>query len=150
MGFSYHSCDGTNDQVDLVRLLISDTQSTNHVFEDSEIEGAYRIQALQFQSSMFYSGAAGANLPASPVSVLRVAALLIDALATDQARLAAVTQLLDVHLSPDKAAQSLHAQAANWRQVDDESGAFVIIEQCSTEWAFKDRFWKQVQRLSAS
>ncbi len=144
MPFTYQF--GANPQIDYPRLLISDTVDLNHIFEDSEIEMAYSIQASFFQSSMFYSPPAGRNVPTSPVSYLRVAALLLDSLAANKSRLSSITQLLDVKLSPNVAAKSLRDQAQEYRDVDDSSGAFFIIEQCPTQWAFQDRFWNQVQR----
>jgi hypothetical protein len=144
MAFSYQF--GANPQIDYPRLLISDTQETNHIFEDSEILMAYNIQASFFQSSMFYSPPAGQTVPLSPVSYLRIAALLLDSLAANKSRLSSITQLLDVHLSPNVAAKSLRDQAQAYRDTDDNSGAFVIIEQCSTTWSFQDRYFNQVQR----
>lgn len=148
MSFSYNL--GANPAIDYPRLLISDTQATGHIFEDEEITAASAIQGLQFQSSMFYSGSGGANLPSSPVSYLRIAALLLDAIASNKSRLASVKQLLDAKLDSSDAAIQLRATAAEYRQIDDESGAFVIIEQTPTTWAFKDRFWKQWQRQSGA
>lgn len=146
MAFTYAACDGTNDAIDLVRALIADTVASGHIFEDSEILGFYRIQAAQFQSGQAYSGAAGANLPATPVSYLRVAALALDALASSKSRLSSVTEILDVKLSPAAAAKALHDQAAAYREVDDNSGAFAIIEQVKTTFDYKNRFWAQVMR----
>jgi len=149
MSFSYSSCDGTNDTIDLVRALIADTVAQGHIWEDSEILGFYRIQGLQFQSSQFFNAPAGSNLPSTPVSILRVAALMLDATANNQAKLAAISQLLDVHLAPAVAAKALHDQAAALREVDDNSGAFAIIEQVHTAWDFRQRFWNEVARQSA-
>ncbi len=146
--FTYNFCDGTNNSIDFVRLLISDTQETNHVFEDSEIMGGYQIQMAQFQSAQFFSPPLGSNLPSSPVSYLRVSALLLDSLAANKSRLASIKQLLDVRLDSSDAAIQLRATAAEYRDVEDNSGAFFIIEQCNDEWSFRDRFWKQVQRQS--
>lgn len=146
MSFSYNNCDGSQDNIDFVRLLISDTVNTNHIFEDSEITGAYRIQAATFQSSQTYSGLNGTDLPTTPVSYFRVAALLLDAIASNKARLSSITQLLDVKLAPSVAAKALRDQAQSYRDVDDNSGAFAIIEQVNTSFSFADRFWSQVQR----
>ncbi len=146
--FTYNQCDGTNNTIDFVRLLISDTQDFNHIFEDSEIQGAYQIQAAQFQSAQFFSPPQGLNLPATPLSYLRVAALLLDSIAANKSRLSSIIQLLDVKLSPSVAAKSLRDQAAAYRETDDNSGAFMIIEQVNDQWSFRDRFWKQVQRQS--
>jgi len=151
MSFSYQF--GSNPQIDYPRQLIGDTQqfaadgSTRaYVFEDSEIVAAYGIQQAMFQSSMFYSDAGGQNLPSGPVSYLRVAALLLDCIAANKSRLSSVGSLLDVKLNVDKTADALRKQAQEYRDIEDNAGAFVIIEQCSTQWSFLDRFWKQVQR----
>jgi len=144
MSFSYTP--GLNAQPkDLVRLLIGDTQELNHIFEDEEITSAFTVQSMTFQSGARFSAAAGRTLPASPVSVLRVAALLLDALASQKARLS-ITGLLDAKADFQAASKQLHAQAAAWRQIEDDSGAFVIIEQAGTTWGFLDRWWRQIQR----
>jgi hypothetical protein len=144
--FSYSL--GANPTIDYPRLLVGDTQNAGHIFEDEEITAAYSIQASIFQSSMQYSGAAGATLPASGVSYFRVAAILLKALASSKARLL-VSKLLDANITPDRAAKALMDQANDWLAMDDNSGAFTIIEQCSTGWGFIERFFKQVQRQSA-
>ncbi len=146
MSFSYQF--GANPIIDYPRLLISDTQELNHIFEDSEIQSAYIINSAQFQSSMFFSPPAGRNLPAYPIAFLRCAALLLDSLAANKSRLASITQLLDVHLNPNMAAKALRDQAQAYRDTDDSSGAFMIIEQVTTSWSFYDRFWAQIQRQS--
>jgi len=148
MSFSYNY--GANPPIDYVRLLISDTQATNHVFEDQEIQSFAAITAGVWQSSMQYSGTLGvATLPTSPVNYLRTAALALDSLAANSSRLGGVIQILDVKLSVDKSAIALREQAAQYRQVDDDNMAFVIIEQVPTDWAFRDRFWAQVQRTTS-
>lgn len=143
MAFSYGF--GANPPIDYVRLLISDTAAQDHIFEDEEISAATVIQQMQFQSSMTYSGGSGRMLPSTPVSYLRVAALLLDAVAANRSRLA-VNKLLDANVDFQAAAKALREQAAQYRQVDDDAGAFMIIEQCSTAFNFMDRFYKQVQR----
>lgn len=142
---------GANPSIDYVRLLIGDTVCDGHIFEDSEIDSAYAIQRATFQSSMFYSGSDGANLPNQPVSYLRVAALLLDSIAGNRSRLVGVTKLLDVTLADyGSVARSLRDQANSWREVDDNSGAFMVIEQCGTSWGFMQRFRSQVQRGALS
>lgn len=149
MSFTYDF--NSNPMVAYVRLLIADTNVLNPVFQDEEITAFYSIQANQFQSSMYFSGAAGiSNLPSNPVSYLRVAALALDALASNAARLSGVMKLLDVTLGIDKAAGSLRAQAKAYRETDDDAGAFVIVEQCNTSFSFVDRWFKQYQRQSAA
>lgn len=149
MSFSYNGCNGSQDNVDFVRLLISDTQSTNHVFEDSEILAFYTINAAQFQSGMFYNAPAGANVLASPVSYLRVAALALDSIAADKSRLASIKKLPDVQLDSSDAAIQMRATADQYRKTDDESGAFAIIEQVNDQFTFVERWWKTVMRANA-
>jgi len=130
-----------------VRLLVADTDSANPIFSDEEITAFIALSKMAWQSSMFYSAAGGqAVLPSPPVSYLRAAALALDALASSSARLAGVTELLDVKLSVKEAAMQLQKQAQSYRDVDDNSGAFAIIEQISTDWSFQSRFFRQAQR----
>jgi len=148
---------GSNPPIDYPRLLISDTQefapapnntTPIYVFADQEIQAATAITQLPFQSAQYFSYPAGQTIPTSPVSYLRIAALLLDSLAANKARLSSIQKLLDVELDPVKAAGVLRDQAAEYRKIDDESGAFFIIEQVNDSWSFADRYWKQVQRQS--
>ncbi len=138
-----------NTAIDSVRLLISDTDALHPVFSNEEITLAYSIQGNVFQSAQFYSYPGGAYIPSSPVSYLRVAALLLNSLASNSARLSGVVQMLDVKLDLSKASAALMEQAKTYREIDDDSGALFIIEQVNDAWSFKDRWWKQVQRQSA-
>lgn len=147
MSFSYQF--GANPPIDWPRLLISDTTDTNHIFEDSEITAATVISQQVYQSAQFYSGTQFATLPTTPVDYYRVAALLLDSIAANKSRLASITQLLDVKLAPEAAAKSLRDQAAAYRELSDNSGAFAVIEQVHNMWTFKERFFKQAQRLAA-
>lgn len=148
MSFSYSF--GANPPIDYVRALISDTQLVNAIFQDEEITIFANITSGVWQSGMFYSGLTGQpTLPSTPVNYLRTAALALDSLAANKARLASIKQLLDVKLDSSDAAIQLRATAQEYRQVDDDSMAFVIIEQCQNEWSFVDRFWKQWQRNAA-
>lgn len=135
--------------IDAVRLLIGDRDGANEIFTDAEITLAYSIQGNVWQSAQFFSYPGGALIPSAPVSYLRVAALLLDSLASSASRLAAITQLLDVKLDSKSAAKALQDQAKIWREVDDDLGAIFIIEQVNNDWSFRDRFWKQIQRQSA-
>ena len=151
MSFTYDF--NNNPNVAYVRLLIPDTTQNAAlylpIFQDEEINAFYTIQASVFMSPQFWSPPSGSfQLPSSPLSYLRVAALAIDSLASNAAQLAVITKLLDVNVSAKDGAAALQARADKYRQIDDESGAFAIIEQVSTTWAFTDRYWKQVQRQS--
>lgn len=141
---------GNNPQIDYPRLLIGDTNPDQEVFSDSEILAAYNICSMgAWQSSMAFSGSMGrVSLPATPVSYLRVAALLLDILAGNRAKLA-ITKILDGNFDFAAAARELRAQAAAWREIDDDSGAFAVIEQVFNQAGFLQRYYSQVQRQMA-
>ena len=154
MAFSYGN--GSNPPIDYPRMLISDTTQLGpqgqrvYAFDDGEILAAYQIEGFVWQSSMTYSGVGGVNQfqPPPVAPYRRVAATLLDCLAANQARLAIVSGILDVKIN-GAAAKQMKEQAAYLRQVDDESGAFVIIEQVNDWPSFRDRWWKTVQRQMA-
>lgn len=152
MAFTYHFCDGTNDRIDFIRAMIADTVDVNpegvvHTWEDSEIEGFYRMVGMVWQSSMQYSGTMGvANLPSPPVSIFRVAAAMLDAQACNGAKLAGALELLDAKVNLSDGANLFHQQAAAMREIDDNSGSFAIVEQTNTIFAYRDKFWAGWQR----
>lgn len=145
MSFSYQL--GANPNVDYPRMLFGDTVDADHIFEDQEILSFTAIVGSVWQSGQRYSGGMGATLPSNPVSYLRVAAMMCDALASSKSRLE-LTKLQDATVDFHATAKGLRDQANQWRKVDDESGAFAIIEQCHTAFDYRDRFIKQIQRQS--
>lgn len=155
MAFTYQY--GLNPQIDYPRMLGADaiefipgTTTPAYTFQDSEIVAMGNIVSGVWMSSQFWTPPSGQpTLPTSPVNYLRIAALMLDAKAANASQLSSIIQMLDVKLSPDKAAKALREQAEQYRKVDDESGAFVIIEQVTTDWSFRDRFWSQWQRTAS-
>jgi len=150
MAFTYQY--GANPPIDYPRLLCSDTVQTDaqgnrvYAFEDSEIQAATAIELAVFQSSQFYTPPVGlSSLATPPVPWRRIAATLLDSLAANQARLQIIAKLLDVTINP-RASESMAAQAKALRDADDNSGAFVIVEQVNDAFSFRDRYWKEVQR----
>lgn len=139
----------SNPQTAYVRLLIPDTDPSRPIFQDEEIQAFYNIQQSTFQSGMFSSGVQGRNLPALPLSYVRVAALALDTLANNKGKLGSVVKMLDVQMDWKDAAQILRDGAKTYREVDDNAGAFMIIEQTPTDWAFAQRWWNQFQRQTA-
>ena len=145
-----------NPPIDYPRLLLSDTTefaadgtTPIYIFEDAEILAAALINSSVFQSAQFYSGPGGRNIPTSPVNYLRTAALLMDSLASNRARLSSIKQVLDIKLDPAVAAKNLRDQAQAYRDADDNSGAFFIAEQVNDQYSFRDRWWKEIQRQAA-
>ena len=153
--FTYQG--GANPPIDYPRLIVADTEQfgpdgTTPIFAfwDEEIEAATKIEMAVWQSGMFWSGSLGVT-PLCNTSVIpwrRIAATLIDSLASNQARLSLISQQLDTKLNPG-AVKDMQAQAAALREADDNSGAFVIVEQVNDSWSFIDRYWKTAQRQSA-
>lgn len=154
-----------NPPVDYPRLLTSDTVEFGadgttpvYVFSDQEILAMEQLVAVQFQSAQFFStsggppggGVLGSYFPSIPIPYYRVAGMLLNSLASNRARLAGVLKLLDVQLDLAKAATSLLAQANAYFEQDDNSGAFMIIEQVNNQFSFRDRYWKQWQRQTFS
>ena len=144
MAFTYNFT--TAPLISYTRLLVADTDSVHPIFSDAEITAAHTINSATWSSGQFYSGQGGANLPSSPSNYLRAAALLLNCIAANKSKLAAVQGLLDVKLNAAAAADALRKQAAAYLEMDDNSGAIFISEQVQTCWAFKDRFWAGVQR----
>lgn len=150
MAFTYQG--GANPPIDYIRMLISDTVQTDvqgnrvYAFEDSEIQAGYAIEQNVWMAPQFYSGVAGQAAETNPpVSYRRVAATMLDCLASNQARFQIISQILDVKVNQG-ASKEMRATAQALRDTEDNSGAFVIIEQVNDEWSFRDRFWKTVQR----
>lgn len=102
-----------------VRMLIGDTNPDKPIFGDDEITGAYSIQQAQF-------GGKGTPSP------LRVAALLLDSLASNKSRLT-MTKLLDANVDPAAASKALRDQANQWRDVDDNSIGVAMLSQYSCD-----------------
>ena len=147
LSFSFQN--GNNPAIDYPRILVYDTVAEGHAYEDEEIMAVTVIETSAFQSSMFYSGPGGTTLPSTPMPWRRIAATLIDSLAVSQARIAAVTGLLDVKQSLAGAA-ALNDRAQALRDTDDNNGAFVIVEQVNDWASYRDRWWSQIQRQQAS
>lgn len=150
--FTYQG--GANPAIDYPRMLVSDTvqfdANSNPIFAfyDEEIQSATNIEMAVWQSGMFWSGPTGlTNLPNTPIPWRRIAATLIDCLASNQARIAIISSQLDTKLNPG-AVKDMMAQAAALREADDNAGSFAIIEQVNDWWSFTSRYWKTVQRQS--
>ena len=134
---------------DWVRFEVRDVNTSGFIFQDEEITAGYAIQQSTFQSGMFFSGNQGRYLPGLPVSYFRVAAIMLNCLASNKAYLSSIIKMLDVQLDPSRAAKALQDQAKIYREVDDDSGAMMIIEQTPTDWAFAQRWLNQFQRETA-
>ena len=154
MSWSFQA--GNNPPIDFPRILSGDMNPTSPIFQDESILAIEQIVTTPFQSGQFFStpngaiggGTLGTNLPQQPIPYYRVAAIMLNSMAAMQAWPSAVTELLDVKLNGPAAVKALLSLAKSYLDLDDNSGAFMIIEQVNNDFSFRDRFWKQWQRQS--
>ncbi len=149
MSFTYDFA--TDPLISRVRLLVADTDANNPVFNDDEVNAALQMESSQ---GLFVSGQAasmgnGVAIPPIPqvYSVYRAAAILLDCLASNKARLSAIQQLLDVKLSPELAAKALRDSAQSYRDTEANAGHFAIAEMAGDDFSTRERVWKQLLRL---
>jgi len=137
---------GANPPIDYPRMLIADT-GPNFIFQDSEIQAASNIiPVFVITPNGGFGQTQQANL--FPPSYYRIAAILLDSLASNKARLANTLKLLDINTDTSKAAQELRATAKEFRDIEDNSGAFAIVEMVPNNYAAYERVWKQLLRLN--
>ncbi len=141
MSFSYGM--GSNPQIDAPRILVADTDAAHPIFQDEEILLVYNVDQIQFFPAMS-TGVASAG----PTSSYRfVAATLLEALASNKARLAAALEVLDIKVDSAKAAVELRKTAEAMRDAERNSGAFGIAELFVDQFTGRQRLWKQLVRL---
>lgn len=146
MSFTYGA--GSNPTIDAPRFLVADTQDSGHIFEDEEITMAYSID----KAFVFFPGSpSNGYFPASygTPSYRRVAACLLDALASNKARVAGMIKALDIQADLGKVAAALKEQANNYRTVDDESATCAFIEVVQDVFTWRQRVLSQWLRQFA-
>ena len=145
---------GNSPIPDYPRILCADTQeflpdgvTPGFVFSDQEISAIVQIVSAPFQSAQFYSPPQGQYLPQGVIMPwYRIAATMCDCMAANKAKLASIKRILDVQLDSSDAAKYLQAQAKVFRDLDDNCGAFFIVEQVCNEWSLYSRYWAQTAR----
>lgn len=143
---SYTYAYGANPPIDFPRLLVSDTDVANNpIFADEEIMAASSICSMACAVYPAW-GAAGFSQQFGSASPRQVAATLLDSLAANTARLAAMLKVLDVQMDSSKAASALMAQAAALRAADENSSGFAIAEQVLDKFTAVERTWKMMLR----
>lgn len=140
MAFTYNF--GSNPSIDYPRFLVADTDSTHPVFDDREITMAAQIDNVQFMASSSSSGGQILSTTGTP-GWHRIAAVLLDALAANKARLAAALEVLDIKIDPSKAADMLMKLAASYREIESQGGFFAIAETVYDQFTWRERVWKQ-------
>lgn len=147
MSFTYGQ--GATQQQNIIRLMVADTDPANPIFSDAEINNALYQESSQnlYNSSMAVPNAVSYQVPVQIYSVYRSAALLLRSLAANKSRLASVTQLLDVKLSPAEASRALRETAKEYMEQENDSGAFAIAEMVQDQFGARERVVKQIFRL---
>lgn len=111
-----------------IRLLIMDTNSGSYVFEDDELDVFFTLERA---------------------NVRRAAALALETMASNEAFVLKVIQLLDLKTDGAKTADALMKRAAALRkQADDdelaeEGGAFDIAEWVVDDFSARERLEKE-------
>lgn len=128
MSFTYD----VTTNVGLVRLLISDTDVNNLIFQDEEI-------------SAFLA------LPNNTDDPLRAAAQALDSIATNEAMVMKMIHLLDLHTNGPAVSAELRNHAAQLRQdaLDGEAaegGLFDYAEMPVNMFTMRERMLKQMLR----
>jgi hypothetical protein len=108
-----------------VRLLISDTQTSSHIFEDTEIASFLDIQG----------------------DPRLAAAMALEAIAASQILLLKVIGMTNgISTHGDKVADSLRALANSIRKRVDDDYAFDWAEMVTNSFSERDRIYKQFLR----
>lgn len=132
----------------IVRSLIPDTNPAATIFSDEEINSYLWLCSSQalYVSGMATPGGLAPQVPCQVYSYRRAAAMAIDVIASDRARLATVQQLLDVKIDGGKAQAALHEIAESLREQDD-LGNFAIVELVYDQFAARERMMNQLLRI---
>ena len=121
MAFTYN----VSNDVGKVRMLISDRDIENAIFQDAEVQG--------------YLDLAG--------SVYRAAALALETIAASEVLVQKRIKTLSLQTDGPACSAELRTLAASLRQRDDEDGAgFDIAEWVTNDFGARERWAKQVLR----
>jgi hypothetical protein len=131
--------------ISTVRLLVSDTNAASPIFSDDEINAALNVESSQG----IIVGLSGYS-PAVPVkqvySYRRAAALLLNALASNKARLASIVGLLDVKLNAAAAAKALQDLAKQYIDQEASAGYFAVAEMVPNNFSMRERIVAMLYR----
>lgn len=121
MAFTY---DTTTDR-GRVRMLITDRDEANPIFQDAEID---------------------AFLDMNDDSVRLAAASALETIATDQALVLKVLVSLDLETDGAKVADSLMKRAASLREQEESVGAFDVAEMVVNDFSERERLYNEILR----
>lgn len=144
MSFSYQPM----TPIFFVRSLIPDTNMANAVFSDEELNGYLFLESSQgiYSSGQAWPNGNQGSMPIQVFSYRRAAAMAIDVIAGDRAKLATIQQLLDVKIDGGKAQSALHEIAESLREQEDNT-SFAIAELTYDPFAARERMLNQLLRI---
>lgn len=131
-----------------VRLLVGDTQPSTPIFQDAEVQAALQAESSQ-NVIVGLSGFTPNPGVLQVYSYRRSAAWLLNALASNRARIASITQLLDVKLDPSKAATALRDQAQGFIDQEASAGYFAVSEMVVNQFSMRERLVAMLYRQVA-
>lgn len=136
--------------ISTVRLLIPDTDSTQPIFSDDEINAFLWLSSSQgiYTSGMAWPNGTQASMPIQIYSYRFAAAYALDSIAGDRSRLASVERILDVKLNPALAAKGLHEIAESLREQERTCGNFAVAELTYDVFTARERTLNQLLRLT--
>lgn len=108
-----------------VRMLITDRDEENPIFQDAEID---------------------AFLDMNDDSVRLAAASALETIATDQALVLKVLVTLDLETDGAKVADSLMKRAASLRAQEESVGAFDVAEMVVNDFSTRERLFNEILR----
>ncbi len=132
-----------------VRSLIPDTNPSAFIFSDEELNGYLFLESSQgiYTSGQAWPNGTRAAMPVQVYSYRRAAAMAIDVIASDRAKLATLQQVLDVKIDGGKAQVALHEIAESLREQEDNT-SFAIAEMVPDPFAARERCLNQLLRLT--
>jgi hypothetical protein len=133
--------DATSDNApDLVRLLITDTDITDPIFTDDQI------------NQFLYVGSSGTG--SYGMAEIRLAsAYALRTIASSQVLTLKVGKAFDMQIDGSKVSSEIRAHADALQALafaDNSDGGFAIAEQVLDQFSFRERLIKEVLRLNAS
>jgi hypothetical protein len=136
---------GSNPAIDAPRFLVADTVEEGHIFADEEIMMTANL--ISPMLAIVPTGGGQTSFSGVPASYRFTAALMLEALAGNKARLASALKILDITVDTTKAAAALRDTAKTLRDSEINDGSFAIAEQCTDQFSARERLWKQLVRL---
>lgn len=127
-----------------LRLMVGDTDSTQPIFQDDEINAALSVNSSQ-GIIVGLAGFSPANAVPQVTSYGRAAAMLLNSIGATKARLL-VKGLLDVNIDGPAAAAALQKLGQQYIDQEASAGYFAVSEMVQDAFSMRERLWKMLYR----